>query len=178
MKRAAAFILALSIAACSGAQRQSSAPSPQPSPLIESRGVVMPLPQARANIAFTPWIPRGHLLEVAVIPPLGGTDNHATHGIAMEYENSGARLLLSQWPRSGYRIAVGDLDAVHRPCGPLALAGSASGSLLWTTRNGLVMTLQPDGAAAGPRLAGEARRLLAASGCSSATTVRRSSRSR
>jgi len=130
--------------------------------LIDSRGVVMPAAQARSNIAFRPVVPAG-ALAIAVVPPLGGTDSHATHGFAVEYKNGTHKLLLTQWPRNGMDVAVGDFNAVHRPCAPVAYKADG---LLWATRNGLVMTLQPDGTVSGSRLASEARRLIAASGCS------------
>ncbi|MFN2448572.1 MAG: hypothetical protein ABR508_02095 [Candidatus Baltobacteraceae bacterium] len=161
-RRRIAALAALALAACAA---PAHAPRPSPSPLpmlIESRGIVMPLAQARANIAFAPFIPPGRVLAVAAIPPLGGSDSRRTHGIALEYEKTGRRMLLSQWPLGELRINAAGWDAVHRPCAPIAFKADG---LLWATRNGLVMTLQPDGAVSGPHLASESRGLLGASHC-------------
>lgn len=137
------------------------AASPRPL-LIESRGVVMPFAQARRQLAFAPWMPRAKTIAVALIPPLGGNDARTTHGIAMEYEDGGAKFLLSQWPRNGFPVGVGAFIVATRPCAPVAYKADG---LLWATRSGLVMTLQPDGADGIPMLGSQARRLLAAGRC-------------
>ncbi len=168
--RALGLLLFCAIAGCTGSAK---APRPTPAPsatsLLDSKGFVMTLQQARAQIAFAPVIPAGELLGVAVIPPLGGHDSRAGHGIAMEYEKDGSRLVLSQWQRLGLRIVVAQVDVVHRPCAPIAFKADG---LLWASRNGLVLTLQPDGAAPGPLVGSEARRLTRIS-CFSRSQPRR-----
>lgn len=144
------------------AQAASPSPSAAPTPLINARGVTMPLEKAVHEIAFRAFIPRAHITAFAAIPPLGGTDKRESHGLAIEYARDGHALLLSQWPRGNFDITVGGQDVSHRPCAPVAY--SADG-LLWTTRNGLVMTLQPDGSVGASRIALEARRLLHAGAC-------------
>jgi hypothetical protein len=59
-------------------------------------------------------------------------------------------------------ITVGSDDVTHRPCAPVAYKADG---LLWTTRTGRVMTLQPDGAVLPSRIAREAHRLLRGGGC-------------
>ena len=156
------FLTACAVKEPHAAQSASPSPSAAPTPLINARGVTMPLEKAVHEIAFRPFIPRAQISAFAAIPPLGGTDTRESHGLAIEYNRDGHTLLLSQWPRGNFDIAIGGADATHRPCAPVAYS---AGGLLWTTRNGLVMTLQPDGTVAASSLALEARRLLHAGAC-------------
>jgi hypothetical protein len=112
-------------------------------------------------LRFRPFIPSGHILQVAVIPPLN-VDQQRNHGIAIEYAANSHALLLSQWPRAGFTISVAAADVTARPCAPVAYKADG---LLWATRNGLVMTLEPDGTIDASRLAREARRLLLGGAC-------------
>lgn len=164
MKKALAALLCILFSSCAaGAPRKpKAAPAPTPALLIDARGVVMPAAQARSKIAFKPVVP-ANALAVAAVPPLAGPDGIATHGFAVEYQSGADRFLLTQWPRNGLNVAVGSFNAAHRPCAPVAYKADG---LLWATRNGLVMTLQPDGAVSGSRLASESRRLTATYGCS------------
>ena len=151
--------------ACAGKGGDAQAPaSPQPSVtlLISSRGVVMPLTQAVRHISFAPFIPSAQIASVAVIPPLNDNEDKRAPGVGIEYESKGDALLLSQWPRAGLDIAVAGFDATSRPCAPVAYKPDG---LLWTTRDGRVMTLQPDGTVAPSRIAREATRLLRAGAC-------------
>jgi hypothetical protein len=141
---------------------ESRTPAPASTLLIQSRGEVMPLRDAVHQIAFRPFLPSLQIAQIAVIPPLGGIDSRKSHGIAIEYESAGDALLLSQWPRAGFAIRVASLDLDTRPC--TAVTYKTDG-YLWTTRNGLVMTLQPDGTVAPSRIAREAHRLLRAGAC-------------
>ena len=134
--------------------RSAQTPAPVSTLLIESKGVTMPLGLAVRSLHFRPFIPSGQILQVAVIPPLN-VDEQRNHGIAIEYAASSHALLLSQWPRAGAGITA-------RPCAPVAYKADG---LLWATRNGLVMTLQPDGTIDASRLAREARRLLLGGAC-------------
>ena len=168
MKRRAALFAALALCtACGGkgAQTQST-PLPQASArelLIDSRGVVMPLADAVKTVNFLPFIPSAQIIGVAVIPPLSdAADRNAKPGMAIEYESAGDALLLSQWPRERLNITVGATNVTSRPCAPVAYK---SDGLLWTTRNGRVMTVQPDGTVAASRIAREADRLLRAGAC-------------
>lgn len=122
----------------------------------------MPLQNAVREIAFRPYVPSGTLLEVAVIPPLGGKDARESRGIAMEYAGVNEAMLLSQWPRRGFDVAVGGIDLTGRPCAPVAYKNDA---LLWTNRHGRVVTLQPDGIVPRAGMEREARRLIAAGAC-------------
>jgi hypothetical protein len=167
IRRVLSAILLLFFTACAAkehaaAPAASSSPSATPTPLINARGVTMPLEKAVHEIAFRPFIPRAQISAFAAIPPLGGTDKRESHGLAIEYARDGHTMLLSQWPRGNFEVAIGQRDITNRPCAPVAY--SADG-LLWTTRNGLVMTLQPDGTVAASSIALEARRLLHAGAC-------------
>jgi hypothetical protein len=154
----AALMLALGVSACAPA-RQSTAAQPTPKPsatlLIDARGVSMRLEDAVKQIAFRPLIPGNQIVSVALIPPLGGVDRRESHGMAIEYASAGDALLLSEWPRLGFRVT-------ESPCAPVAYKTDA---FVWTTRNGLVMTLQPDGAVAASRVMREVRRLMRAGAC-------------
>lgn len=130
--------------------------------LIESRGVTMPLAQAVRKLSFPPFIPSAEIASVALIPPLNDDEDKREPGIALEYERDGDALLLSQWPRKGIEIVVAGVDATSRPCAPVAYKPDG---LLWTTRDGRVMTLQPDGAVAPALVAREVDRLLRAGAC-------------
>ena len=175
MKIAIAALALLFVTACSGAshgERQAT-PQPQPTLLAQSRGVVVPLSAAVRQIAFRPVIPGAQIAAVALIPPLGGADSRKTHGLAIEYASGGNALLLSQWPRPGFALTVNGVDLTASPCAPVAYK---TDGLLWATRNGLVMTLQPDGTAPPSRVAREAQQLIADGACGSAarTSPRRS----
>ena len=173
MRFAPALLLA-AVAACTSSAPPPPQPSPTPGLLIEKRGVVMTPAQARQSIGFVPVVPPGTVIATAVIPPLGAVRNRSTNGLAMEYRHGGAVLVLSQWPRAGFTISAGDSDVTHSPCAPIVLSAPAGSSYLWTNRSGLVLTLQPDGAASGSLLASEVRRLLAVSRCRKARTLRSS----
>ena len=164
MKNAIAALALLFVTACSGASHGEQQPTPQPQPtlLAQSRGVAVPLTAAVRQIAFRPLIPGAQIAAVALIPPLGGEDSRKTHGLAIEYARGGNALLLSQWPRPKFALMVNGVDLTASPCAPVAYK---TDGLLWTTRNGLVMTLQPDGSVPTPRLAREADRLMTAAGC-------------
>ena len=165
---AALFAAAVLCTACGGSKdaHAQDPPSPQPSAralLIDSRGVVMPLADAVKTVRFVPFIPSAQIVSVAVIPPLSdAADRNAQPGLAIEYESGGDALLLSQWPRAGLNISVGATNATSRPCAPVAYQADG---LLWTTRNGRVMTVQPDGSVLASRIAREADRLLRAGAC-------------
>jgi hypothetical protein len=170
MKRIACAVLLALAAGCAGkphdsAHAQTATPQPAATLLIESRGVAVPLTKAVHEIAFRPFIPGAQIAEIALIPPLGGEDKRETHGLAIEYANRGNALLLSQWPRAGFHIAMNGADITQRPCAPVAFK---TDGLIWTTRNGLVMTLQPDGAVSPALIEREAHRLIAAGACRAA----------
>lgn len=153
------------LCACAGKGNDASAqqtPQPSATMLISARGVVMPLTAAVRKITFAPFIPSAQIAGVAVIPPLSDDDGKRFPGVAIEYESNGDALLLSQWPRAGLDIAVAGFDATRRPCAPVAYKPDG---LLWTTRDGRVMTLQPDGVVAPSRIAREASRLLRTGAC-------------
>lgn len=160
-------VLAFSVLSAGCAAKASGtadAASPQPTGLLAaSRGVVMTLAGAVRHIGFAPFIPSPQIAAVAVIPALSDAkDRAAPVGLAIEYESRGDALLLSQWPRDGLTIDVGGSDLTARPCAPVAYKADG---LLWTTRNGRVMTLQPDGAVEPSRIRREAGRLLHAGAC-------------
>jgi hypothetical protein len=167
--------IALLCAGCGGGGDQPT-PAPSPTPLVESRGVAMSLQDAVRKARFSPFIPSAQIVGVAALPPLSDDDKkRRLVGIGIEYESSGDALLLSQWPRAGLHIAVGTADVTSRPCAPVAYKADG---LLWTTRNGRVMTLQPDGAVAPARIAREAGRLLRAGACGQARISRPTPRPR
>lgn len=154
MKITLFILVALGVVGCAQAHRANT-PSPAATMLAGARGVTVPLPVAVKQIAFRPVIPGAQIAAVALIPPLGGTDRRESHGIAIEYARAGDALLLSEWPRLGFNVT-------RRPCAPVAYK---SGGYLWTTRNGLVMTLQSDGAVEPSRIVREVHRLLLAGAC-------------
>ena len=158
MTRGASLLLAtLCLAACASHKPVSTqgTPAPAATTLIEARGVTVPLRDAVKQIAFRPLLPGNQIVSVALIPPLGGTDSKRAHGVAIEYANAGDALLLSEWPRMGFAIT-------RSPCAPVAYRSDA---FIWTTRNGLVMTLQPDGPVSPSRVLREVRRLVRAGAC-------------
>lgn len=159
MKRSALLAFALCcITGCAGTHESAgvgSTPKPAATLLIEARGITTPLRDAVKQIAFRPFIPGNQIVSVALIPPLGGTDSLRSHGLAIEYASAGDALLLSEWPRAGF-------DVTRDPCAPVAYKADG---YVWTTRNGLVMTLQPDGAVKPPRMRRELRRLFRAGVC-------------
>lgn len=165
MKNAALPVLAalLFLAACGGKDGDSAQPAPSPTLLIQSRGVPVTLEAAVRKANFPPFIPPAQIVSVALLPPLNDDEPKRRYvGIGIEYESDGDALLLSQWPRAGFDIAVGSSDATSRPCAPVVYKPDG---LIWTTRDGRVMTLQPDGTVLPSRLAREADRLLRAGAC-------------
>ena len=164
-----AAVLLCSCAGKAGSAHDPQTPGPAPTLLVASRGITMPLRNAVRYLNFAPFIPSAQIAGVAVIPPLSDDEKKRAPGIAIEYDDGGDALLLSQWPREGLRIAVGGFDATSRPCAPVAYKPDG---LLWTTRNGRVMTLQADGTVAASRVAREAGRLLRAGACERRTTTR------
>jgi hypothetical protein len=122
----------------------------------------MPLDRAVRQIAFRPVFPAAKLIAIAAIPGLGNDDSRRTHGIAFEYARRGDALLLSEWPVQQFRIVVGPQDLNATPCRPQAFKADG---YIWTTRKGLVMTLQPDGDVPPVRVETEARRLAAGGAC-------------
>jgi len=156
---AAALLLALM--ACG-----HKAPEPTatlPPMLIDDRGVVMPLEDAVTKISYKPWIPPVQILKYAVIPPLGGADTPATRGIAIEYDNHGSAMLLSEWPKQNFTLLfLHGQDITDRPC---VIAHYKSDGVAWTTRGNLAMTLQPDGTLTPKAVEAEARRLIGVGAC-------------
>lgn len=165
--RCLAFAGALALCGCAHGSRATASATTAPSPLVDSRGIAMPLRMAVRHIAFRPFIPHQQIIAVAVIPPLGGADTRAGHGLAVEYARDGNALMLSEWPRRGFLVTAGVTEITASPCVP---APYAPHSVMWTTRNGLVMTLQPDGPIARGRVAREARRIVAHGACGAATS--------
>jgi hypothetical protein len=153
------------------------APAPSPTLLVQGRGAPTSLQDAVRKANFPPFIPSAQIVGVAALPPLSDDEKKRRFiGIGIEYESNGDALLLSQWPRAGFNIAVGTDDITSRPCAPVAYKPDG---LLWTTRNGRVMTLQPDGTVLPARIAREADRLLRAGACGQeprASTSRRTPR--
>ena len=156
MKNGFFALLLLCAAGCAHATH-APAPAPQATMplLLDARGVRVPLESAVKQIAFRPFIPGPQIAAVALIPPLGGEDRRESHGVAIEYASAGDALVLSEWPRLGFRVT-------SSPCAPVAFKPDG---LLWTTRNGLVMTLQADGTVEASRIVREAHRLLVAGAC-------------
>lgn len=159
---------ALILAACSGGgpgAHASSAPSPNAvaTLLIESKGVTMPLNIAARTLAFAPYFPDGKIVQAAVIPPLN-VDQQKNHGIAIEYVAQGAAFVLSQWPRAGFDVPPAAMSA--ETCTPVPYK---TDGVVWSTRNEVVMTLQPDGHVPPSRVVREARRLLQRGACGAKT---------
>lgn len=134
-----------------------------PPMLIDTRGVTMPLEQIVTKIAYRPYIPRVQGLQFAVIPPLSGTDTPDRRGIAIEYAAGKNAMLLSEWPSQHLPVTFDGVNVVLRPCTAERFDKS---SIAWSSRNGLVMTLQPDGALPAGAVAAEAHRLMASGACS------------
>ncbi|HEY9180116.1 MAG TPA: hypothetical protein VIO32_05315 [Candidatus Baltobacteraceae bacterium] len=158
------LLMAALCAACAAKDGGYSAqPQATPALLIQSRGVPVTLAAAVRKADFAPFVPPAQIVSVALLPPLSDEESKRRYvGIGMEYENDGDALLLSQWPRAGFHIAVGSADVTSRPCAPVAYKPDG---LLWTTRDGRVMTLQPDGTVLPSRIGREAARLLRAGAC-------------
>ena len=157
---ALAIIVALS--ACAHRPTVTATPPQQQQQLIESRGVVMSLAQAMQKVTFRPYLPPGRILTFAVIPPLGGADTPAHRGIAIEYTAQRNHLLLSQWPRQSFKLAIGTTEITHHPC---AIVHYSVTKVMWATHSNLVMTLQPDGRVRPAIIDAQARRLLALGAC-------------
>jgi hypothetical protein len=158
MKNGVFALLLLCAAGCAHTPRTpASTPAPQSTMtlLLDSRGVRVPLERAIEQIAFRPFVPGPQIAAVALIPPLGGVDRRESHGVAIEYASAGDALVLSEWPRLNF-------DVTGSPCAPVAYKPDG---LIWSTRNGLVMTLQADGAVQPSRIVREAHRLLQAGAC-------------
>jgi len=157
-------IASLAIAACSKDEKATSEKQKTPPRLLAAqRGVVMPLSAALREIRFRPYVPAQQLLAVAAIPGLGGNDSPQTHGIAFEYAHRAHAMLLSEWPRQGLDVAVGNVPVARTPCVPVAISKNA---VLWfTRRTRIVISLQPDGSADRKFVDGEARRLIARGAC-------------
>jgi hypothetical protein len=159
VKKTALLLLALCCIEGCAAPHESAGVEATPKPaatlLIETRGVTTPLRDAVKQIAFRPFIPGNQIVSVALIPPLGGRDSIRSHGLAIEYASAGDALLLSEWPRLGF-------DVTRDPCAPVAYKADG---YVWTTHNGLVMTLQPDGAVTPSHVVREVRRLFVAGVC-------------
>jgi hypothetical protein len=157
-------IASFTIAACSNHQETAPEKEKTPPPLLAAqRGVVMPLAAALREIRFRPYVPAKQLLAVAAIPGLGGNDSPQTRGIAFEYAHRAHALLLSEWPRQGFDVAVGNVPVARTPCVPVAISKNA---VLWSTRRTrIVISLQPDGSADRKFVDAEARRLIARGAC-------------
>lgn len=158
-----AVLLTAALAACS--HQDGPAPSASasvPPMLIEQRGVTMPLQDAVKEIAFRPVLPPGQVLAFAVIPPLGGADTRANHGLAAEYATGRVAMVLSEWPKGSFTLAFPGKDITNSPC---EFAKFSSTGIAWTSRRGLLLTLQPDGNVSPRAVEAEARRLIAAGAC-------------
>ncbi len=166
LRRIAALLATLALAACA-----HDAPAQQPDPnavstpdasasgmLLDGRGIAMPFEKAVHLISFKPFLPIEHADAVAVIPPLGSDDSLANRGIAFEFGANGAKMILSEWPAQNFRIAFAGHDASADPCKPVAYSHNG---VVWTTPQGLVLTLQPDGGAKAARIVREANALIA-----------------
>jgi len=160
LKRAM-MVAALALTACS---HEESKPEKTPPPLLAAqRGVVMPLRAAVREIRFRPYVPAEQLIAVAAIPGLGGNDSPETRGIAFEYGHRAKALLLSEWPRQGVDVAVGNVPVARTPCVPVAVSKN---EVLWSARHArIVISLQPDGTAPRSFVDDEARRLIARGAC-------------
>ena len=122
----------------------------------------MPLEQAVTKISYRSYMPNVQVLKVALIPPLGGQDTPANRGIALEYAAGKNAMLLSQWPSQHFPVVFNGVDIVLHPCTPEHFDAS---SVAWSSRSGLVMTLQPDGRLPVATVQAEAKRLLLAGAC-------------
>jgi hypothetical protein len=131
--------------------------------MIDDRGITMPLEDAVTKISYRPWIPRRSILKYAVIPPLGGADTPENRGIAIEYDDGGAAMLLSEWPKQNFALLF--LHGQDISVSPCTIAHYKTDGVAWTTRGPLAMTLQPDGTVSPKRVEAEARRLIASGAC-------------
>jgi len=123
----------------------------------------MPLQKAVRGIWFRPFLPSHQILDVALVAPLGGTDNRKNRGIAFEYASGGQLLVLSEWPINDLHVDLVPTGLGASPCTPMKYANNG---VLWTTPKHLVMTLIPDGKIKPSHLSAEARRLLSRGACS------------
>jgi hypothetical protein len=130
--------------------------------LIDQRGITMPLEDAVKQIAFHPYLPPGQIMAFAVIPPLGGVDSRKNRGIATEYVSGRVALLLSEWPKQRFDLAFPKKNITASPCEPVNYARTG---IIWTSRNGFALTLQPDGNVNQSALGAEAHRLISAGAC-------------
>lgn len=130
--------------------------------IIDQRGITMPLKDAVKEIAFRPYLPPSQVLAFAVIPPLGGPDVRAGRGLAAEYATGRVAMLLSEWPKQNFTLAFPGKDITNAPC---ELAKMSSTGVAWTSRHGLLLTLQPDGNVSPHVVEAEARRLIGAGAC-------------
>ena len=126
--------------------RRSGRPAPSVSRLTTT---------SPSSVNFKAFLPHAQIVQTALIPPLN-VSQQKNHGLAIEYVAGDDALLLSEWPRGGIALSGAPLDLTADPCAPVAYK---TNGLIWTTRNGLVMTLQPDRTAPASHIAHEAQRL-------------------
>ena len=138
----------------------------------------MPLDEAVRKIAFRPFVPSHQLLDVALQPPLSAEDVRLdkvgkARGIAFEYSTNGVAMVLSEWPRGDLQMDFNGFSLTGEPCTVLKYAPD---SVMWTTKNGMVMTLQPDGRVKPKRVVDEAHRLLHSGACGVAPAPKKPTR--
>ena len=149
----------MTLGACHGKPNASASLPPM---MITDRGTVMPLEQAVTKIGFRPYLPPGQILAFAVIPPLGSLDTVANRGLAIEYVVGGQAMLLSEWPKQGFALTLGGKNIATSPC---VMAHYKIDGPAWTSRRGLLFTLQPDGNVNAKIVDAEARRLMRSGAC-------------
>ncbi len=137
-------VLGLAVLVACGARQPAPSPTPSATPmLIDDRGVTMPLTKVMTQTRLHPFLPVATHQVYAVIPPLGGRDTRATRGIAIEYDGyHGSRVLLSEWPAQTFSIRFGTHNVSGNPC---SLVEYDPGRFAFSTRQGLVATVQGDG---------------------------------
>ena len=103
---AAALVFLLAPAALCA---QEATPTPIP-PLIEQRGIVVPIPEAMQRIRFRPFMPTARPARSALLAPFhndrSAEENPANYGLAWEYVERGRTFVLPQWPRAGVSLST------------------------------------------------------------------------
>jgi len=93
----------LLLTSCGGGKAEPEAtPTPDPDAYLAQKGIITPLHQAIAGVAFRPFIPSRYIVETALLPPYnGGADTRQNDGIGFEYVYHNYAFALSQWPGAG-----------------------------------------------------------------------------
>ncbi len=125
--------------------------------------------EARHGIAFQPFAPPRHIVAAALLPPFHGDDVRENRGIGLEYIDANLRrYALSQWPANGGKLdRYMPLPEHEQGCASARtfVRGEPPNGIAWATPNGIIMTLQADGANDAQTLQAEWKKLVRRGAC-------------